>query len=194
MRIHPPRRELYAAEYEGHCARLASGELAVLDGLWMGNVSARRDDVLRVGLASARFPVRWHADTDFGVRLGEAGARGVFDPDLGAVHADAGTAAAYLRDAHERGEGAWYLARAHRDRFGDVSPDPFLANLPAPARAVASFLGHEPRSRWTGRLLMTAGGWAERLGWPAGAERLARLARRVLFLCGYRCAAAGTAG
>ena len=81
---------LYATQYDKHCRRLESGELAVLDGLWLGNVSARRDEVTRVGVVSERFGVRWHADMDFGLRLRASGARGLFDRRLMATHLHAG--------------------------------------------------------------------------------------------------------
>ena len=94
---------LYASWYESHCARLESGELTVLDGLWLGNVSARRADLLRVGVSSDSFPVRWHADTDLGLRMHAGGLRGVFDRQLRATHRHAKSAEAFLEDNRERG-------------------------------------------------------------------------------------------
>jgi GT2 family glycosyltransferase len=184
-----PVTRLYAAEYEAHCARLESGDLDVLDGLWLGNVSVRRSDLLRVGVASDRFSVRWHADTDLGLRLREAGARGVFDRRLGAAHLHTQSAASFLRSAHERGQGAWLLRRDHRDRFGEVSPAPMLEDLPYPARRAVSFLGREGRAGWSSRFLMTLGQWGERMGWTRVSEHTARLSRKIQIVCGFRCEA-----
>jgi len=184
-----PATRLYAEEYEGHCDRLESGELAVLDGLWLGNVSARRSDLLRVGVASDRFPVRWHADTDLGLRLQEAGARGVFDRRLEAAHLHAQATGPFLREAHERGEAAWLLQQEHCERHGDVRPEPMFEGLGYPARQMVSFLGREGRAQWSGRLLMTFGDWADRLGGSRLSLRAAQLSRRTLIVCGFRCQA-----
>jgi GT2 family glycosyltransferase len=184
----PPTR-LYASEYDEHCRRLESGELAVLDGLWLGNVSARRSDLLRVGVASDDFAVRWHADTDFGLRLQAAGARGVFDPALAATHMHAQSTPAFLASAHERGEGTWLLETQHADRISAARPAPVFDGLSAPTRALISFFGHERRSGWSSRAVMAAGRGAERLGAPGVSVKAAQLARRVQVACGYRCAA-----
>ena len=178
---------LYATEYEAHCARFESGDLAVLDGLWLGNVSARRSDVLRTGLASDRYPVFWHSDTDLGIRLREAGVDGVFDRRLEAAHMHAQSTTSFLRAGHERGQGLRLLQVEHGDRFGDVRPDQMLEGLPSPARHALSFLGREGRAGWSSTLLMALGGWLDRFGLTGMSARLARLARRIQIVCGFRC-------
>jgi hypothetical protein len=180
---------LYASEYDEHCRRLESGELAVLDGLWLGNVSARRVDLLRVGVASDDFGVRWHADTDLGLRLQAAGARGVFEPRLGATHMHAQSTPSFLASAHERGEGTWLLETQHAERIGAARPAPVLDGLSAPSRALVSFFGRERRSAWSSRAVMAVGAAAERLGAHGVAVKAAQLARRIQVACGYRCAA-----
>ncbi len=180
---------LYATEYEEHCRRLESGERTVLDGLWLGNVSARRDELLRVGVASERFGVRWHADTDFGLRLRAAGARGLFDRRLVAAHIHAQSAASYLASAHERGEGTWLLETQHADTADTVRTAPVLDGLSRPLRVVVSLLGREGCSGWSSRALMGLSAAADRLRLRALSMRVAQLARRIVIACGYRCAA-----
>lgn len=180
---------LYATEYEEHCRRLESGSLDVLDGLWLGNVSARREDLMRVGVASEDFTVRWHADTDLGLRLRAAGLRGVFDPQLGAAHMHAQSTPSFLASAHERGEGTWLLEEHYRERIDGIQPAPVLDGLSAPMRAIVSFLGREGWSRWSSRFVMGLAAAAERLGRHTMAVQGAQLARRIEVACGYRCAA-----
>lgn len=180
---------LYATEYEEHCRRVEAGELTVLDGLWLGNVSARRDEVLRVGVSSERFDVRWHADTDFGLRLHAAGARGLFDRRLVATHLHAQSAASFLANAHERGEGTWLLEAEHADAPDTVRPAPVLDGLSRPMRVVVSLLGRPRCSGWSSRALMGLSAAADRLGQRGLSVRVAQLARRIKIACGYRCAA-----
>ena len=181
-----PATRLYAAEYEAHCARLESGEVPVLEGLWMGNVSARRDDLLRVGIESERYPVRWHADTDLGLRLQAAGLHGVFDRRLRASHLQDRSAAAFLRDARERGHGARLLEREHPDGFDVTRTVPMLDDLSTPARQVVSVLGRGARAERGARILMAVGGALERLGWAGGSTGAAKAARRIEIVAGYR--------
>ncbi len=174
---------LYAQEYETHCARLESGDLDVLHGLWLGNVSARRNDLVRVGVLSECFPVRWHADTDLGLRLAAAGARGVFDRGLRADHLHAQSTASFLRDALERGQAMRLLQEQHPEQCGDAGTAPAAAARPGRAVRALSVLGGGGRATTVGRLLMRVGAGAERLGWTGLSEQLARLARRLIIVC-----------
>jgi hypothetical protein len=158
----PATSRLYAREYEAHCARLESGDLAVLGGLWLGNVSARRRDLERVGVSSEQFPLRYHGDTDLGLRLAAAGAHGVFDRRLAATHHHAQSQAAFLRDARERGEALGLLKAQHPD---DTNAERTLSRLPGPAEHAVSFLARGRRAGASSRLLMALGTGAERLGW-----------------------------
>ena len=180
---------LYATEYDDHCRLLESGERRVLDGLWLGNVSVRRDEVLRVGVPSERFSVRWHADTDFGLRLRDAGARGIFDRTIAAEHLNMQSTASFLASAHERGEGAWLLETQHADTAATVRPAPVLDGLSGPLRVVVSLLGREGWSGWSSKALMGLAVAADRLRQRGVSVRLAQLARRIKATCGYRCAA-----
>ncbi|HTU38397.1 MAG TPA: glycosyltransferase [Acidimicrobiales bacterium] len=177
---------LYASEYEEHCRRLESGQLAVLEGLWLGNVSVRRDELLRVGVASTHFGVRWHADTDFGLRLGAAGLRGVFDRELAATHLHAQSAAQFLASARERGEGTWLLAHEHPDAPESVRPAPVLDGLSGPARAAVWLLGRDGMAGWTSRALMGVAAMADRRQRDGSAVRIAQMARRIQVAAGFR--------
>ncbi len=193
VRLHDgasPATRLYAVEYEAHCRRIESGELAVLRGLWLGNVSARRDDLLRVGLPSHNYAAFWHSDLELGLRLEAGGLHGVFDRRLEASHMHARTAEAFLRDARERGRCAWLLEQEHADRFDAAGTVPMLDDLGTPVRQVVSFLGHDGRAERSGRILMKAGGAAERLGGDSFSIKAAKLARRIGIVAGYRLAGA----
>jgi Glycosyltransferase like family 2 len=185
---------LYATEYDEHCRRLESGSLAVLDGLWLGNVSARRVDLMRVGVASEDFGVRWHADMDLGLRLHADGLRGVFDPTISATHLHAQGTPSFLASGHERGEGTWLLAARYAERIDDVQPAPVLDGLSAPMRAMVSLLGREGWSGWSSKGVMGLAAAADRLGRHRMGVRAAQLARRIQIACGYRCAAMAHGG
>ncbi len=136
---------LYASEYEGHCQRLESGALAVLNGLWLGNVSVRRNDLIRVGVSSDRFSQHWHRDTDLGLRLQADGARGLFDRRLEAIHLHAQSSESFLRAGHERGQSTWLLEAEHGERIRGNRPDRILDGLsvPGPSRRVVPRKGRK---------------------------------------------------
>ena len=155
---------LYATEYDEHCRRLESGELTVLDGLWLGNVSVRRDEVLRVGVPSEHFSVRWHADTDFGLRLRDAGERGIFDRRLVAdapEHRNRRPRSSRARTSGAREPG--FSRHEHADAPATVRPAPVLDGLSGPSRVVVSLLGREGWSGWSSRALMGLAAVADRL-------------------------------
>jgi GT2 family glycosyltransferase len=179
---------LYATEYEEHCRRLESGDLDVLDGLWLGNVSARREDLLRVGVASERFGVRWHADTDFGLRLRAGGVRGTFDPALLATHLHAQSTASFLSSARERGVGIWVLSAEHAEEAAEARPGPVLDGLLKPVQGVVSLLGHDRFAGWSSRALMGLAGGAEHMSRHGLAVHVTQLARRIQIAAGYRAA------
>ncbi len=94
---------LYAQEYERHCQRWEERPDTVLSTLWMGNISLRREDALRVGLVDERMPSGYHVDRDFGIRCRDVGLRGVFDRSLRATHAHHRPLASFRRDARDQG-------------------------------------------------------------------------------------------
>lgn len=77
--------EIYSKGYEAACRRYDEQPGRILDRLWSGNISMRREDILAVGLASP-LNLRYHVDLEFGVRCARAGLTAVFDRSLLATH------------------------------------------------------------------------------------------------------------
>jgi glycosyltransferase involved in cell wall biosynthesis len=151
---------LYAAEYERACLRYEREPDTILTGLWTGNLSMRRVDALRVGLAGSR-RLDYHADQEFGLRCRRAGLVGRFDRGLAATHLHHGDLAGFVRQAWLRGSARRYLL----EQFADLlRPDDLFDALPRPVRAAVG---------------LAAAPVAHRAAVPAllGATRLAGLAR-----------------
>ncbi|WCB96944.1 hypothetical protein DSM104299_05714 [Baekduia alba] len=180
---------IHAQEYEERARRYRAGPEDPLPHLWGGNVSLRRADALRVGIASDAFTDHYHEDRDFGLRLHAAGLRGVYDPALVAHHHYQRTLRQWLADARARGAAEAALHDLHRPALGDV-PDPgYVRDLRAPARALVA-LAERPRSgpptRRALTLLVRHGG---RLGLQSAQLAAARVLRRVELRRGARTAA-----
>jgi GT2 family glycosyltransferase len=172
---------IYARAYQAHCSALIRGDGPVLDSLWFGNVSVRRDHCLRVGLRSKAFTSSYHADREFGYRLAEAGLTGVFDASLRAVHLHSRSDEAFLRDASHRGSGLRLLHEVHADRLGPFSPDLVLDTR---CRAFNAVLRG---SLWTGgsgsavaKALMELGSVAGRVHLRAVETLLAQMAQHIM--------------
>lgn len=128
----PPRRRpgmaatyLYAAEYDRAWADLLADESLVLDRLWAGHLSLRRDAYLAV--TGHEWPVRYHEDQDLGRRLVEAGLRGRAAPDVRSRHHHSRTLAQSVEESRRQGEALALLARRWPDR-----PPPDYATRPGP--------------------------------------------------------------
>jgi GT2 family glycosyltransferase len=171
---------LYAAEYRLHVAAIEDGTRGVLDSLWTGNVSMRRDDCLRIGLASPAFGSHYHADTDLGFRLAVAGMVGRFDPALEAAHLHTRTDRAFLRDAFQQGAGRAELHRVHPERMGPFSPGMLVADLPRALRAAVGAAGNRRVAGPTAAAILTAGRWGARFGRTDLQLAAAKLARRIM--------------
>lgn len=172
---------LYRDEYLSHAAALERGDVDVLDVLWTGNLSIRRQDCLRIGLFNPSFGAHYHADRDLGYRLRAAGFTGVFDPTLRASHLHRRTDEEFLRDARAQGVGRVAIHRAHADRLGPFELDQLVRGLPLiPGRFVV-LAGQSSAAEKLARGLLGVGRvWgsiAPGLGDPVA---LARLARRVM--------------
>ena len=174
-----PGTLLYGQEYDAHCQSIDRGELDVLDGLWGGNVSLRRSDCLRVGVSSPAFPLHYHADQDFGLRLAAAGLTGVFDPELAAIHRHRSDDERFLRSGRQQGASLVLLHQVHADRLGPFDRDGLVTDLPRPLRPVVVTVGRSARATTAARLLMAIGSRLGRVS--ARAELvLAKLARRIM--------------
>jgi glycosyltransferase involved in cell wall biosynthesis len=168
---------IYARDYEGRIEQYERDPAGILDALWAGNFSMRRDVCLAVGMPNSGFTARYHPDRDFGLRCREAGLRGMFDRALRAQHLHKRSLTAFVRDARSQGAARVLLARQHEDVT--VSDDEFECDLPAGAATLIR-LGRRARAhavlaRCLGILVQTAGGTR---AWAAQ-DAAARLLRRV---------------
>ena len=112
---------VYSQDYERICRRAERSPHRILEDLWGGNVSMRRDDLLRVGLRSAQFDSRWrHIDRELGLRCLDAGLIGVFDRALRATHHYERDLGAMLDEAQWTALGRIHLHEAHAERLGPL--------------------------------------------------------------------------
>jgi glycosyltransferase involved in cell wall biosynthesis len=154
----PPGRRgiglIYRRAYERTCAHYEREPDHVLLGFWAGNFSMRREQALRVGLAS-RVPsgIGYQDDREFGIRCHRAGLRGRFDRALRADHRYERGLAAFRRDSRRQGRDRCVIHELHPDVVGerllDARDTAYLADLPGqglpgPIRAVWPHLAAEP--------------------------------------------------
>ncbi len=116
---------LYAAEYDRAWAELVRDQSLVLDRLWGGHISVRREDYLRA--SGHVWPVRYHEDQDLGRRLKAAGLRGRAVPSLRSRHHHVRALAQSVEEARRQGEALAVLD----DRWPESSP-PSYATRPGP--------------------------------------------------------------
>jgi GT2 family glycosyltransferase len=115
----------YESDYERVCRSYEASNDAVLLDLWGGNVSMRRDECRRIGVASTAFPFGQHEDRDFGLRCRAAGLMGVFDPALVATHHYMRAPRDFLRLARDQVVATQALHALHRDVLGPWAPDQY---------------------------------------------------------------------
>ena len=152
----PPGRRgigrIYRRAYESHVARFAKEPEFVLQGLWGGNISMRREDFLRVGFENIAV-TRGQDDREFGMRVAKAGIRGEFDPALRARHMYDRPLEAFRRDMRIQGTSRKLIHVAHEDLVGPglVSrargsevEDAVGLGLPPFLRPVLPLLAREP--------------------------------------------------
>jgi hypothetical protein len=160
----------YASDYERVCTGYDASHDAVLLNLWSGNVSARRDDCLRIGLATDRFPYLQHEDREFGLRCRAAGLTGVFDRALVATHYYVRSRPDFLRLARQQVVEGHALCALHGDVIGAWEPDRYGADVPRVLRGLL-------RSRASVTGDPGAGAALAALRVVGGAARLARARR-----------------
>lgn len=179
---------LYAREYEQICARYERDPSSVLRHLWMGNVSLRRQDALRVGLSGPR-RLGYHGDQDFGLRCLRAGLIGRFDRSLTATHVHHRALHAFARQAWLSGMDRRYLLEAYpdllseRDLRGELSP---------PVQAAIGVAATRVLHPATEAALSAAVRASGRLGLWAAEAKFGRLLRQVRIEHGYRHPTEGT--
>ena len=133
---------LYANEYEKQCAQYDRDPSGILRDLWWGNVSMRRVDVERVGMADPAFGAIYHEDKDFGIRCAKAGLHGEFDRSLAATHLYERGLDGFLRDARSQGMGRMVLQQRHPEVVGAPDMEQFESGLPRPAALFVQAAGH----------------------------------------------------
>jgi len=143
---------VYRDAYERHCRRYAADPGFVLQGLWGGNLSMPREQLLRVGIQKLAVK-RGQDDREFGLRCLKAGVEGVFDPRLHGLHLYERDFAAYRRDARLQGESRWLIHDVHSDLVGgelvqeaegSEVADGVGLGLPRPLRRLWPVLAREP--------------------------------------------------
>ncbi|HWM19848.1 MAG TPA: glycosyltransferase family A protein [Ilumatobacteraceae bacterium] len=132
---------IYADSYEEHCDEWERDPETILRRLWMGNVSLRTVDALRVGMSSAI--VGYHADRDFGIRCAKAGISAVFDRSLLASHRYQRTLRSFCADARSQGATNFDVHAAHEDVLGPFD-DHYHRGLGRISRAVITSVGFGP--------------------------------------------------
>lgn len=172
---------LYAEDYDRARARYLRDPASVLPFLWAGNMSVRRADALRVGLASGHRLPR-HNDQEFGLRCARAGLTGVFDPALAARHLHTRNLGSFARQCWQAGASRRLLGGWYPDLLPDTDP---RVGLPAGIRHAVT-LAAAPGVHWLARPVLVRGlrvAGSARL-WPVETA-LARLLRQVELLRGY---------
>jgi glycosyltransferase involved in cell wall biosynthesis len=173
--------ELYARAYENRCDEYVRDPSTVLRDLWMGNLSMSRADCLSVGIVSASYTAKYHADRDFGLRCIKAGYRGVFDKGLLATHSYERTVNQFLSDALNQGRGTALMHRLHGDVLGPMDESRLTDGMPLPARMLVRASRNESfRSAMTP--LITMGTRIAGATHLCGAQRrMGQLLRRIEF-------------
>jgi glycosyltransferase involved in cell wall biosynthesis len=147
---HPRRAHQFASYcydriYEGQCRHFLDDQATVLQSLWAGNFSMRREDFLRVDLSSMDSVNYYSQDRDFGLRCRDAGLTGVFDPNLIADHRHEQVMQAFLAEASRRALGDLRVHATHPEMLGPLDVSRYSSNLPRPLAFVIRGSGQLPR-------------------------------------------------
>jgi glycosyltransferase involved in cell wall biosynthesis len=110
--------ELYHDVYEHRCRGWEAGSDNVLMGLWGGNLSVSRDQLIANGSIGAGHPLNYHHDWELGLRLARAGMTGRFDRALGARHLHQRSYAAFARESRAQGRDMWLIEHLHGEILG----------------------------------------------------------------------------
>jgi GT2 family glycosyltransferase len=138
----PVATRLYMRSYEHRCRAYAARPEGILEHLWAGNVSIRRDDYLGLPPGSPKFATLYFGDRDLGLRCLKAGLRGCFDPSLLASHLHTRSLDAFLRECWRQGAGERVIHELHGDLIGPFDPDILEQGLPLPARRLVQAVSH----------------------------------------------------
>jgi glycosyltransferase involved in cell wall biosynthesis len=137
--------DLYSRAYERVCNEYEADPSCILQGLWGGNVSLRREDALRIDFGGSD-PVAGrhlrHEDRDFGLRCAELGLEALFDRGLLAEHRHQISPQQFLSTMRSSGRARLIMHRVHLDTLGPLPDDFFLRDLSFPDRVLVQLSRH----------------------------------------------------
>ena len=179
--------QLYATEYENHSREFDRDVSTVLTGLWLGNMSIRRDTYIDAFDAGRmpEFPYR-HEDMLFGLVLRDMGVEPIFDRSLFAQHFHDRPLPAFRRDSYTQGQGRAAIYRLRPDEVEMTPEEVALSDMPASVRVFVQCTKPKPVRRVAAASLTAAIATAGRLGSRRGELAFARVLRRVDMLAGSR--------
>jgi GT2 family glycosyltransferase len=116
-----PVARYFHEKFEAHLERLSeSGHRLVARDFYSGNFSVRRSLLLEIGLFDDTFTRYGNEDVDLALRLREAGAEIVYEPEaLARQHFDKDVVLAFA-DAQAKGRSALLVARKHPDALSEM--------------------------------------------------------------------------
>ena len=165
---HSWARDFYGRAYEGHCRAWEADPASVLQTLWAGHLSLRREHALALAPALDGAPRGYHRDLDLGLCMAEAGLTGHFDRRLAGLHLLERSPEEFVRNAISSGQG---LATVHA-RHRSASASTPVTKLPAGIRGLVL----RPRTNALGAWLILRAietlGRARRYRLQRGAARL----------------------
>lgn len=137
--------DLYSRAYERVCDEYEADPSRILQGLWGGNVSLRREDALRIDFGGhdpvARRHLR-HEDRDFGLRCAELGLEAVFDRGLLAEHRHQVSPLQFLATMRSSGRARLIMHHVHLETLGPLPDDFFFRDVPLPGRVLVRLSRH----------------------------------------------------
>jgi len=168
----------YEKTYASAMSGFASNPESILDGLWGGNVSAPRADLLAMESEILRFPRLPHEDQHFGLVAKARGMAAIFDPALCADHRYSRTWNAMLSDAEAFGQAQQEIARLHPE-LGDFDAEAIPERL-NPAVELAVRVSDIPWVAGAELILLKAATWVtESVAAQLTAERLLFVASQI---------------
>jgi Glycosyltransferase like family 2 len=111
----------YDTSYERECVRFRNDPGRILERLWGGNLSVRRDDWLAAAEIS-RARGGYHDDRAFGLALRALGLRAIFDPALRADHWYRRSFSQFVRDARDSAIGEHEITETYGLASKETAP------------------------------------------------------------------------
>jgi glycosyltransferase involved in cell wall biosynthesis len=172
-------REAYRELYEKACVAWEREPASLLLGLWAGNLSFRRTELLRINETGPPLAKGYHVDLDLGLRCRKLGMNGVFDRRLVARHDYTRTLAGFIADARDSGASRVMVQAEQQDALALPNLDRYQENLPLPGRLLMRAARRAAASALISRLLVLTMRIAGLVRWPLLEFTAAKLLRRV---------------